>query len=137
MLRKSRVIFPSKSQRFKDALIDVITDSEATINDFFNTVAQQSESIKIESKDRHKVLRKILMDKDLWEMVSKKIDDHLEFVLRVETDSIVLLDSPNVPPKAKNLIKPFIIDYLDTANNVTKAIESLRNLHEVMVNGEQ
>jgi len=137
MLRKSRVIFPSKSQRFKDALIDVITDSEATINDFFNTVAQQSESIKIESKDRHKVLRKVLMDKDLWEMVSKKIDDHLEFVLRVETDSIVLLDSPNVPPKAKNLIKPFIIDYLDTANNVTKAIESLRNLHEVMVNGEQ
>lgn len=137
MLRKSRVIFPSKSQRFKDALIDVITDSEATINDFFNTVAQQSESIKIESKDRHKVLRKILMDKDLWEMVSKKIDDHLEFVLRVETDSIVLLDSPNVPPKAKNLIKPFIIDYLDTANNVTKAIESLRNLHEVMVNDEQ
>lgn len=137
MLRKSRVIFPSKSQRFKDALIDVITDSEATINDFFNTVAQQSESIKIESKDRHKVLRKVLMDKDLWEMVSKKIDDHLEFVLRVETDSIVLLDSPNVPPKAKNLIKPFIIDYLDTANNVTKAIESLRNLHEVMVNDEQ
>jgi hypothetical protein len=137
MLRKSRVIFPSKSQRFKDALIDVITDSEATINDFFNTVAQQSESIKIESKDRHKVLRKILRDKDLWEMVSKKIDDHLEFVLRVETDSIVLLDSPNVPPKAKNLIKPFIIDYLDTANNVTKAIESLRNLHEVMVNDEQ
>ena len=137
MLRKSRVIFPSKSQRFKDALIDVITDSETTINDFFNTVAQQSESIKIESKDRHKVLRKILRDKDLWEMVSKKIDDHLEFVLRVETDSIVLLDSPNVPPKAKNLIKPFIIDYLDTANNVTKAIESLRNLHEVMVNDEQ
>lgn len=137
MLRKSRVIFPSKSQRFKDALIDVITDSEATINDFFNTVAQQSESIKIESKDRHKVLRKVLMDKDLWEMVSKKIDDHLEFVLRVETDSIVLLDSPNVPPKAKNLIKPFIIDYLDTANNVTKAIESLRNLHEVMINDEQ
>lgn len=137
MLRKSRVIFPSKSQRFKDALIDVITDSETTINDFFNTVAQQSESIKIESKDRHKVLRKILRDKDLWEMVSKKIDDHLEFVLRVETDSIVLLDSPNVPPKAKSLIKPFIIDYLDTANNVTKAIESLRNLHEVMVNDEQ
>ena len=131
MLRKTKAIFPTARQRFKNLLIDVILDKSSSIEDFFTAVGKFNER-GFTTVDRHKVLYKIISDKDLWEILDNKITEKLEEYAEIETNSLIVMKSPNMPAEARELLSPFIHSYLDSADATIGAIKSLRKLKEAL-----
>lgn len=130
MLRRSKALFKTYKQEFKNLLLDVVLDESSSIEDFFRAVGG-FDTPRLSKKDKHKVIRSIILDADLWKILESKINERIKVFTNAETDALVVMGSPNIAPEVKDLIRPFFHSFFESADTTVNAINSLKKLREV------